>query len=83
MGGRGAFRPRRTRPFVRLRNSRHHAVSLAYVVPVAGDCQPTQEALDLVWYAPEEAVSEAVRREMTGGHDRLIRLTLAHVGTLP
>lgn len=59
---------------------RHHAVSLAYVVPVAGDCQPTQEALDLVWYAPEEAVSEAVRREMTGGHDRLIRLALAHVG---
>ncbi|MEZ5250489.1 MAG: DUF4916 domain-containing protein [Ilumatobacteraceae bacterium] len=31
---------------------RHHAVSLAYVVPVAGDCQPTQEALDLVWYTP-------------------------------
>ena len=62
---------------------RHHAVSLAYVVPVAGDCQPTQEALDLVWYSPEEAVSEAVRREMTGGHDRLIRLALAHVGALP
>lgn len=62
---------------------RHHAVSLAYVVPVAGDCQPTQEALDLVWYSPAEAVSEPVRREMTGGHDRLIRLALAHVGALP
>ncbi len=33
---------------------RHHAVSLAFVVPVAGDCQPTQEALDLGWYTPEE-----------------------------
>jgi ADP-ribose pyrophosphatase YjhB (NUDIX family) len=62
---------------------RHHAVSLAFVVPVAGDCQPTQEALDLAWYTPTQAVSEHVRREMTGGHDRLIRLALAHVGQLP
>ncbi len=62
---------------------RHHAVSLAYVVPVAGDCQPTQQALDLAWLTPKEAVSERVRREMTGGHDRLIRLALAHVGALP
>ncbi|MFM7045603.1 MAG: DUF4916 domain-containing protein [Ilumatobacteraceae bacterium] len=62
---------------------RHHAVSLAFVVPVAGDCQPTQEALDLRWFAPAEATSEMVRREMTGGHDRLIRLALAHVGCLP
>jgi ADP-ribose pyrophosphatase YjhB (NUDIX family) len=62
---------------------RHHAVSLAYVVPVAGDCQPTQKALDLEWYSPTEAVSDRVRREMTGGHDRLIRLALAHVGVLP
>ncbi|MEY4606225.1 MAG: DUF4916 domain-containing protein [Ilumatobacteraceae bacterium] len=62
---------------------RHHAVSLAFVVPVAGDCQPTQEALDLRWFSPGEATSEVVRREMTGGHDRLIRLALAHVGCLP
>ncbi|MFM7686595.1 MAG: DUF4916 domain-containing protein, partial [Actinomycetota bacterium] len=62
---------------------RHHAVSLSFVVPVSGDCQPAQEALDLAWYPPEQAVSEAVRREMTGGHDRLIRLALAHVGQLP
>ena len=62
---------------------RHHAVSLAFVVPVAGDCQPTQEALDLGWYSPEEVISEQVRRDMTGGHDRLIRLALAHVGLLP
>ena len=62
---------------------RHHAVSLAFVVPVSGDCQPTQEALDLRWFTPAEAVSEEVRREMTGGHERLIRLALAHVGQLP
>ena len=62
---------------------RHHAVSLAFVVPVDGDCQPTQEALDLEWYTPTEIMSEPVRREMTGGHDRLIRLALGHVGQLP
>ena len=62
---------------------RQHAVSLAFVVPVAGECQPTQQALDLAWYTPAEAVSEAVRREMTSGHDRLLRLALASVGVLP
>ena len=62
---------------------RQHAVSLAFVVPVAGDCTPTQQALDLAWFTPEEAVGERVRREMTGGHDRLIRLALAYVGALP
>ena len=62
---------------------RHHAVSLAFVVPVAGECSPTQRALDLAWFTPEEAVSQEVRREMTGGHDRLIRLALASVGQLP
>jgi ADP-ribose pyrophosphatase YjhB (NUDIX family) len=62
---------------------RHHAVSLAYVVPVDGDCTPTQEALDLAWFTPAEAVSEQVRRQMTGGHDRLVRFALAHVGELP
>ncbi len=62
---------------------RHHAVSLAFIVPVDGDCQPTQEALDLGWYTPAEAMSDDVRREMTGGRDRLIRLALAHVGQVP
>lgn len=62
---------------------RHHAVSLAYVVPITGDCQPSQQALDLGWYTPEQAVSEQMRSEMTSGHDRLIRLALASVGQLP
>jgi ADP-ribose pyrophosphatase YjhB (NUDIX family) len=62
---------------------RHHAVSLAYVVPVDGDCEPTQEALDLAWFTPRDAVSARVIAEMTSGHDRLLRLALAHVGQLP
>lgn len=62
---------------------RQHAVSLAFVVPVAGDCAPSTSALDLVWMTPVEAASEVVGFEMTGGQDRLLRLALAHVGVLP
>ncbi len=62
---------------------RQHAVSLAFVVPVDGDCVPSATSLDLTWVTPEEAVDDAVRAEMTGGHDRLVRLALAHVGRLP
>lgn len=62
---------------------RQHAVALAYVVPVDGECQPAQDALDLVWLTPEEAVTREVAAEMTGGQDRLMRLALAHAGALP
>ena len=62
---------------------RQHAVSLAYVVPIDGDPEPAHDALDLAWVTPAEADSVEVRAEMTGGHDRLLRLALAHVGLLP
>ena len=62
---------------------RQHAVSLAYVVPIDGEPTPSADALDLAWVTPEEAMSPEVRAEMTGGHDRLLRLALAHVGLLP
>jgi ADP-ribose pyrophosphatase YjhB (NUDIX family) len=61
---------------------RHHAVSLAFVVPCDGDCHPTQEALDLAWFTPAQVLTEPMRREMTGGQDRLVRLAMAHVGQL-
>lgn len=62
---------------------RQHAVSLAYVVPVDGDCAPSAQALDLVWVTPEEAASTTLGREMAGGQDRLLRLALGHLGQLP
>lgn len=62
---------------------RQHAVSLAFVVPIDGDPEPSADALDLAWVTPAEATSPEVRAEMTGGHDRLLRLALAHVGELP
>jgi ADP-ribose pyrophosphatase YjhB (NUDIX family) len=61
---------------------RQHAVSLAFVVEVRGDCRPSQNALDLVWLNPEEAQSEKVAGEMTGGQAKLLKLALAHMGVL-
>lgn len=64
-------------------DQRQHAVALAYVVPVTGDCRPRQDALDLVWFTPEEAVSPDVQQEMNGGQGVLLRQALAHVGHAP
>lgn len=62
---------------------RQHAVSLAFIVPCLGDCQPSQDALDLVWVTPNEAVSENFEAEMSGGQGKLVRMALAHCGLLP
>jgi ADP-ribose pyrophosphatase YjhB (NUDIX family) len=62
---------------------RQHAVSLVYLVPIEGICEPSQESLEITWITPNEAVSPEVRAEMTSGHDRLVRRALAHAGQLP
>lgn len=59
---------------------RQHAVSLAFVVPVTGDCAPQQDALDLTWLSPQEACQSAVIAEMDRGHGVLLRQALAHLG---
>lgn len=62
---------------------RQHAVALAYVVPVRGDCAPSQDALDLVWVTPQEVMSLEFQGQMSGGQGRLVRMALAHCGVLP
>ena len=57
-------------------------MSLAYIVPIDGDCAPSEDALDLVWVTPQEATSSALQQEMSGGQGRLIRMALAHSGQL-
>jgi hypothetical protein len=57
-------------------------VSLAYVVPVTGTCEPRQDALELTWMTPREASSDAVAAEMEGGRGTLLRAALASVGQL-
>jgi ADP-ribose pyrophosphatase YjhB (NUDIX family) len=72
-----------TRGVTPYHDPRQHAVSLAYIVPVAGDCRPRQDALDLVWFTPEEAASPMVQQDMIGGQGVLLKQALAHVGCLP
>lgn len=64
-------------------DTRQHAVALAFVVPVDGECEPSQNSLDIVWLTPEEAASPEIGLEMTGGQDVLLRQALAHCGVLP
>jgi len=66
----------------RFTDDRQHAVSLAYVVPVTGTCEPRQDALEVTWMTPEEAYSETVASEMDGGRGVLLRAALASVGVL-
>ncbi|MDR6866670.1 ADP-ribose pyrophosphatase YjhB (NUDIX family) [Microbacterium resistens] len=63
-------------------DDRQHAVSLAFVVPVTGTCEPRQDALEVTWFSPEEAVSDALAAEMEGGRGTLVRQALAHLGLL-
>ena len=63
-------------------DERQHAVSLAYIVPVTGTCDPRQDALEVTWLSPEEAASEEISREMEGGRGVLLRSALAWAGRL-
>ncbi len=64
-------------PFV---DERQHAVSLVYVVPVTGSCNPRQDALEVTWMSPEQAVSEGNLADLPGGRGKLLRQALATVG---
>lgn len=63
-------------------DERQHAVSLVFVVPVTGTCEPRQDALEVTWFTPQEAASEAVTAEMEGGRGAIIRSALANLGLL-
>ena len=59
---------------------RQHAVSMAHVVVVMGDCAPSADVLDLAWLSPQQALELARTDEMSGGHGVLLRQALAHLG---
>ncbi len=61
---------------------RQHAVSLAYLVPMDGLCEPQADALDFTWLSVEEAISAIVASEMTGGQDKIVKMAMAHAGAL-
>ena len=61
-------------------DERQHAVSLVYVVPVTGSCDPRQDALEVSWMSPEEALAVDTLDEFHGGRGQLLRQTLAAHG---
>ncbi|HLS14397.1 MAG TPA: DUF4916 domain-containing protein, partial [Beutenbergiaceae bacterium] len=61
---------------------RQHAVSMAYIVPIDGDCQPQQDTLDITWLTPEEALNPGIQAEMVDGHGALLRSALSHTGRI-
>jgi ADP-ribose pyrophosphatase YjhB (NUDIX family) len=66
----------------RLHDPRQHAVALTFVVPVSGECQPRQDALEITWLTPEEAAAEAIAGDMEGGRGSLLRQLLHQLGAL-
>jgi ADP-ribose pyrophosphatase YjhB (NUDIX family) len=66
--------------FTRFHDPRQHAVSLAYIVPVDGDCQAQQDALDLAWLTPEEVLEPTIQSAMVPGHAAIVRAALVHCG---
>ncbi|MDN5640910.1 MAG: NUDIX hydrolase family protein [Actinomycetia bacterium] len=63
-----------------LTDERQHSVALCYVIPVQGDCEPRQDALQLTWFTPEEAMDAQVQAEFEGGGGDLVHRALAHMG---
>ncbi|WP_427016277.1 NUDIX hydrolase family protein [Pseudarthrobacter sp. P1] len=61
-------------------DERQHAVALAYVIPVTGECTPRQDALELTWMTPAEVLGPGVQQEFVGGRGELLRQALAFAG---
>ncbi|UTX52524.1 DUF4916 domain-containing protein [Leucobacter aridicollis] len=61
-------------------DERQHAVSLVYVVPVTGSCDPRQDALEVTWMTPEDALAADTLTELPGGRGELLRQVLSTVG---
>lgn len=62
---------------------RQHAVSLAFIVPVEGECVPSQTMLDFSWISAEDALDPQLQLEMTQGQDKLLRKAMAHLNLMP
>ncbi|MGO3885146.1 MAG: NUDIX hydrolase family protein [Mycetocola sp.] len=63
-------------------DQRQHAVSLVFIVPVTGTCQPRQDALEITWMSPEEATSSAIVDDMEGGRGALLKAAVASLGCI-
>ena len=65
-----------------LHDPRQHAVALVYVVPVTGECDPRQDALELTWLTPAEALQPSLLADLEGGRGQLLKQALAWSGAI-
>lgn len=62
-------------------DARQHAIALAYIVPMDGECAAQEDALELTWVGVDELrEGSAVLAELAGGQDIVVRRALAHAG---
>ncbi|NEG70374.1 NUDIX hydrolase family protein [Bifidobacterium choloepi] len=58
---------------------RQHSIALCYVIPIAGDCNPQDETLDVEWVTPRGADVENAIAQMSNGHGTIVRQALAWI----
>lgn len=63
-------------------DERHHAVSLCYIVPVLGECNPAADTLEVTWFSPGELRTPELQAEMSESHAQILRQALAHMGCI-
>ena len=63
-------------------DERQHAIALAYIVPMHGDCNPGSDSLELTWFTPGEARTPELQNELAPGHAALLRQAMARMGEL-
>ena len=59
---------------------RQHAIALCYVVPIAGDCKPQDETLDVEWVDPSDDMLDTFVGQMANGYGTIVRQALAWTG---
>ncbi len=59
---------------------RQHVIALCYVVPIAGDCKPQDETLDVEWVDPSGDMLDTFVGQMANGYGTIVRQALAWTG---
>ncbi len=63
-------------------DSRQHAIALCYVVPIAGDCNPQDETLDVEWTDADKASSVEFISQLPQGFGSIVMQALAAGGNI-
>ena len=61
-------------------DSRQHAIALCYVVPIAGDCKPQDETLDVEWVNTNSEILDTFINQMSNGYGTIVRQAIAWAG---